>query len=67
MKGVKFKLIDMVNDDCIKLKAPTLPRVGETIYLASASCEVIYVDHVYQRCVTGGYVFKEFVVVVKWK
>jgi len=67
VKGVKFKVIDMLGMEPVKLKAPVLPRVGDTLYLANEIGEVIYVDHVFQRCVTGGYSFKEYVVMVKWK
>lgn len=67
MKGVKFKVIDMLGMEPITLKAPTLPRVGETIFLAKEECEVLYVDHSFQRDIRGGYSFKEYVVIVKWK
>lgn len=67
MKNVKFKLIDMLGSDPVTLKAPSLPRVGETIFLGKEEAEVIYVDHSFQRDVRGGYCFKEYVVIVKWK
>lgn len=67
MKGVKFKVIDMLGMEPVELKAPVLPRIGETIFLAKEEAEVLFVDHSFQRDVRGGYSFKEYVVVVKWK
>lgn len=67
MSKVKFKVIDMVGMEPVELKAAALPRVGETIWLAKEQGEVLFVDHSFQRSVTGGYSFKEYVVIVKWK
>lgn len=67
MSKVKFKVIDMLGMKPIELKAQVLPRVGETIWLAKEEAEVMFVDHSFQRDVRGGYSFKEYVVIVKWK
>lgn len=67
MKGVKFKVIDMLGMEPVSMKAPVLPRVGDTIFLAKEECEVIHVDHAFQRDIRGGYSFKECIVIVKWK
>lgn len=66
MKGVKFKLTDMLDMAPIEMKAPTLPRVGDTIHLANEEGVVFLVECKFQHSVTGGYSFKEYVVIVEW-
>lgn len=67
MKGVKFKLIDMLSINTVELKANCLPRVGESLWLGKDQGVVKYVDHVFQRDIRGGYSFKEYVVIVEWR
>lgn len=67
MKGVKFKVIDMLGMEPVELKAPILPRVGDTIWLAKEQGTVSYVDHSFQRDIRGGYSFKGYIVIVEWK
>lgn len=67
MSKVKFKVIDMVGMEPVELKAAALPRVGESIWLGKEQGVVLFVDHSFQRDIRGGYSFKEYVVIVRWK
>lgn len=67
MSKIKFKVIDMVGMEPVELKAATLPRVGESIWLGKEQGTVMFVDHSFQRDIRGGYSFKEYVVIVRWK
>lgn len=67
MKGVKFKLTDMLDMEPIEIKAPTLPRVGDTIRLGNEEGVVFLVECKFQHSVTGGYCFKEYEVIVEWQ